>query len=188
MTFEESIRSRRSIRRYQPREVPDSLVTEILDLCRHAPSSMNGQPWCFIVIRDPETKRRLATIKSEHCPPEKRAYTADFLAAAPVMIAVCVERDRSYGRERENGILATAYLLLAAHQRGLGSVYLCAYQPHDPALRLEIHRLLRLPAEIEPVTLIPLGFSAEIPAPKEMRSLPEMIHYEAFGPRVLHSD
>jgi nitroreductase len=182
MTLDETIRGRRSIRRYQHREVPEALVREILDLASHTPSSMDGQPWCFVVIRNADAKKRLAAIKNAHCPVEKREqYPADFLAAAPVIIAVCVDKRRANDRERENGILATALLLLAAHARGLGSVYLSAYQPHSPALALEVGRLLELPPEIEPVTLIPLGFAAEIPPPKTMRGLTEMIHHERFG-------
>jgi nitroreductase len=97
------------------------------------------------------------------------------------VVEVCVERDRAHGRERENGILAAAHLLLAAHARGLGGTYLTAYQPHDPALEGEIRLLLRLPPDIDPVALVPLGFPAERPAPKELRPLSDLIHDEIFG-------
>jgi nitroreductase len=180
VTTDECIRSRRSIRRYQPHDVPDSLVREILDLARHAPSSMNDQPCCFVIVRDGETKRRLAAVKNLCSPVEKRGYPADFLVSAPVVVAVCVEQNRAHDRERENGILATAMLLLAAHQRGLGGVYLSAYQPRDPALATEIRRLLALPREVEPVTLVPLGYPAESPSPKAMRPLATLVHDGAF--------
>ena len=107
------VAGRRSIPIYDRRDVSDSVVRELLDLARHAPSSMNGQPCCFLVIPDEATRSRLAEIKNLHCPPEKRSYPADFLADAPVIVAVCVERSRSFGREAENGILASAFLLLA---------------------------------------------------------------------------
>jgi nitroreductase len=183
--LDECIRSRRSIRRYQPREVPDALVFEILDLARHAPSSMDGQPCCFVVVRRGETKRRLAETKDAHCPLHKRAaYPAGFLGAAPVVVAVCVERDRAHGRDRENAILATAFLLLAAHARGLSGVYLSAYQKDGPGLALEIGRLLDLPPEVEPVTLVPLGYPAEDAPPKMMRSITTLVHQETFDGRA----
>ena len=183
MTLAEIIRTRRSIRCYQERAVPDALVLEILDLARHAPSSMNDQPWCFVVIRSSQTKRRLAAAKNAHCPSEKgAAYPADFLATAPVVIAVCVDQRRAHERARENGILATAFLLLAAHSCGLGGVYLSAYQPRGDALALEIRRLLGLPPEIEPVTLVPLGYPAETPAPKTLRPLAELLRRESVAP------
>jgi len=181
MTGEELLRSRRAIRRYQPRHVPDDLVEAILDTVRYAPSSMNGQPWCFIVVRQGETKRELARLKNAYCPPEKRGYSADFLAAAPVIVAVCIERARAYQRERENGVLAGAYLMLAACEHGLGSVYLTAYQPDDPTLATAIAALLGLPEGIEPVALVPLGFAAETPPPKALRALSELVHAERFG-------
>lgn len=175
--FDAVVRGRRSIRRYASGEVPEESIRQILDLARYAPSSMGGEPWCFVVVRDPDLRRRLADIKNTHCPPAKReAYPADFLATAPVVIAVGVERARAHGRERENGILAAAWILLAAQARGLGSVYLSAYQSDGPDLAEEIGALLGLPSGIEPVALVPLGFPAETPAPKERRLLEEIVH------------
>jgi nitroreductase len=183
-TLEETVRGRRSIRRYSPREVREDVVMEILDLARHAPSSMDGQPCCFIVVRERAILERLADIKNDHCALDKRdAYPAHFVASAPVVVAICVERKRAHGRERENGILAAAHLLLAAHARGLGGVYMTAYQADDPVLEREIRDLLGLPPSVDPVALIPLGFPAEEPAPKELRPLGELVHHESYGSR-----
>ncbi len=187
-TLDDVIRGRRSIRRYRRRDVPDELIEEILDLCRYAPSSMNGQPWCFVVVRSDETKKGLAEAKKVHCPVEKRPYAAAFIETAPVVAAVCVKRGRSHGRERENGVLAAAHLMLAAHGRGLGSVYLTAYQEEGTALSAEIRNLLGLPAEIEPIALIPLGSPDESPGPKELRPLAGMIHHERFDDAVSERD
>jgi len=184
-TFEDTVRGRRSIRRYAPRDVPEEVVMEILDLARHAPSSMDGQPWCYIVVRERATLNRLAEIKNAYCAPAKRdAYPADFVASAPVVVAICVERKRAHGRERENGILAAAQLLLAAHARGMGGVYMTAYQHDDPGLEREIRELLSLPPEVDPVAVIPMGFPADEPATKALRPLPELVHYESYGRRT----
>ena len=181
-TLDEALRARRSIRRYVRRQVPDEVVGEILDLARYAPSSLGEQPWSFIVIRDPETRRGLAAVKNAHCPPGKReSYPADFVADAPVVVVVCVERSPASSRERETGILAAAYVLLAAHARGLGGVYMTAYQPHDSSLATEVASQLRLPPQVEPVALLPLGFPAETPAPKQLRPLAGIVHHEVFG-------
>jgi len=179
-SFDKVVATRRSIRVYDRREVSDSVVREILDLARHAPTSMNGQACCFLVIRDPATKRRLAEIKNLHSPPEKRSYPADYLADAPVIVAVCVERARSFGREPENGILATAFLLLAATSRGLSGVYLSATQRDDPELTASIRDLLHIPAGIDPITLVPLGYPGAEPPAKTLRPLEEIIRYEFF--------
>ena len=181
MTGEQLLKSRRAVRCYEPRPVPDQLIESILDTARYAPSSMNGQPWCFIVVRNPATKQALAHLKNAYCPPGKQAYPADFLAEAPAIVAIGIERQRAHQRERENGVLAAAYVMLAACALGLGSVFLSAYQPSDPGLAREIATLLGLPDGIEPVALVPLGFPAESPAPKVLRALSEIVHDERFG-------
>lgn len=181
-TLDEVLRGRRSIRRYAGRAVPDALVREILDLARHAPSSLGAQPWCFVVIRSRETLERLAAIKDAYCAADKReAYPAGFLAGAPLVVVICVERGRAHGRQRESGVLAACHLLLAAHARGLGGTYLTGYQPDDPGLEHEIRLLLRLPADVDPIALVPLGYPAERPTPKELRPLGDLIHEETFG-------
>jgi nitroreductase len=182
LSFDEAIRARRSIRSYADREVPDALVDEILDLARRAPSSMGLEPWCFVVVRDPEARRRLADVKNEYCPPEKRAdYPADFVAAAPVVVAVCVDRERSARRPLENGVLAAAFLLLAAQARGLGGVYMTGYHPDDPGLAEALAAILRLPAHVQPVALLPLGFPAEPQPPRDLPPLARHVHRETFG-------
>ncbi len=178
VSLDEVIRSRRSIRRYRPEDIPDTLIRELLDLARYAPSSMNGQPWRFVPVRRADIKRALVRIKNAYCPAEKREFTADFLGTAPVIVVVCVETSRSWDRQTENGVLATAFLLLAARSRGLGSVYLSASRADEPRLAAEIRRLLRLPDDVQPVTIVPLGFPAETPAPKELRPLEAMIANE----------
>jgi nitroreductase len=181
-TVDEAVRARRSTRSYADRDVPDALIGEILDLARHAPSSMGLDPWCFVVVRSPETRGRLAALKNDYCLPEKRAdYPADFVAEAPVVVAVCVDRERSAQRPLENGVLAAAFLLLAAQARGLGGVYMTAYHPEDPGLAEAIRSTLRLPAHVEPVALLPLGFPAERQAPRQRGPLAQHVYHEAFG-------
>jgi nitroreductase len=180
MTVDEAILGRRSIRRYRDTPVSEADVERLLDLARHSPSSMNGQPWHFIVIREHGTKKEIAEIKNRYCPPEKRSYDADFLETAPVIVVICVAVDRSFGRELENSVLAAAHLLLAAHGAGLGTVYMSAYTPDEPKLAEEIARALNIPKNIRPVTIIPLGYADEVPPPKTLRPLKEMIHLERF--------
>ncbi len=180
MTFQDAVRSRRSIRRYANRSVPDALLVDVLDLARHAPSSMDGQPCVFVVVRDPTLKARIVALKNAACPPGKRAFPADFLLEAPVVVAVCVDRTRGHDRVRENGVLVTGHLLLAAHAAGLGGVYLSAYESHGDGLSRDLAALLRLPESVEPVTLVPLGFPAEAPPPKALRPLGELVHHDLY--------
>jgi nitroreductase len=180
MEFSSAIKGRRSVRKYQDRAIPDSEVEVLVDLARQAPSSMNGQPWHFVIVKDDKTKAALAEIKNRYCPPEKQAYQADFLRKAPLIMVICVENNRSFGREMENGILAAAIIMLAAHSRGLGSVYMSAYAAEEPKLSAAIRSALGIPEGFAPVSILPMGYPDEIPQAKELRPLKEIMHIDYF--------
>lgn len=180
MKLDEAIKGRRSIRRYQNKNIPDSVIEELLDLALHAPSSMNGQPWHFIVIRKQKTKTKLAEIKNRYCPVEKQIYQADFLKDAPVIIIVCVDKKESYDREVENAVLATANILLGAFSRGIGTVYMSAYKPDDSRISEEMRDVLHIPMDIAPITLIPLGYPDETLETKTLKSIKGAISYESY--------
>lgn len=180
MDLKEAIQGRRSIRKYLDNDIPNLVIEELLALAIQAPSSMNGQPWHFIVIRDKKIKRRLVEIKNRYCPIEKQSYQADFLLKAPVIIVVCVDKQNSYEREVENGVLATANLMLGAYSRGIGSVYLSAYRHGEPKISEEIREILNIPQNLDPITIVPLGYPDEIPEPKNIKPLKEMLSYEAY--------
>jgi nitroreductase len=180
MEFSEVVRGRRSVRKFQNRPVPDSEVEFLIDLARHAPSSMNGQPWHFVIVKSADTKAALVEIKNRYCPPEKQAYPADFLLKAPLIIIVCVEKSRSFGREIENSVMAASLLMQGAHSRGLGTVYMSAYMSSEPKLSKAIQKELGLPAGFAPVSILPLGYPDEIPRAKELRPVKEIIHFDQF--------
>jgi len=175
MDLDRAIRTRRSVRRFRDTPVPETLIDELLDLARHAPSAMNGQPWRFLVVRDAATKATLERIKLVHCPPEKQSYPPDFLAQAPVVVVVAVEEARAHGRAVEDAALAAAVVLLAAHARGLGSVYSSGTRAEDPGLEAEIQKALGLPRDVRPIAILPLGFPAESPREKALRPLGELV-------------
>jgi nitroreductase len=184
MTLEEALQSRRSIRSYTRRPLDDSVVRELIDLARHAPSSLGAEPWQFIVVRETAIKRALAAAKNAFCPPEKRDYPADFLIDAPVIVVVCVEEERAHGRGRETGVIAAAHLQLAAHARGLGSVFLTAYESQGARLSAEVARILALPSGIDPISIIPIGYPADVPSPKHLRPLGPLVHSERYRGRA----
>jgi nitroreductase len=181
MDFEQAVKARRTIRTFSTREVPDELVHALIDCALRAPSSMDGQPWRFIIVRSSETKKSLAEIKNKYCPPEKREFPAGFLRNAPAVVLTCVERASSYDRGIENGVLATAHLLLAAANYGLTSVYMSAYKTGTPEVADEIRAILNIPADFEPITLVPIGYPGAEPGPKNIKTPDEVIFHETFG-------
>ncbi|GAG51132.1 unnamed protein product, partial [marine sediment metagenome] len=60
MDIFEAINTQRAMRRLKPDPVPDELIWKLLDAAVKAPSGANRQPWNFIVIRDPQTKAKIA--------------------------------------------------------------------------------------------------------------------------------
>jgi nitroreductase len=180
MKFSEVVRGRRAVRKFQDRPVPESEVEWLLDLARHAPSSMNGQPWHFVIVKSAKSKAALVEIKNRFCPSEKQAYPADFLLKAPIVILVCVEKSRSFGREIENSVLAASHIMLGAYSHGLGTVYMSAYMSNEPKLTEAIRNELEIPAGFTPVSILPLGYPDEIPQAKELRPLQEIIHFDHF--------
>lgn len=179
--FDEVVRTRRTIRRFSAEDVPDDLLKSLIDCALRAPSSMDGQPWRFIVVRNAETKRRLARTKDKHCPPEKREYPAGFLREAPVIVVTCVERAKAYDRGIESGVLATGHLLLAAANRGLTGVYMSAYKTGTPELADEIRTILGVPPDVDPITILPIGYPGDVAGPKAVKNADEVVFREAFG-------
>ncbi len=176
MNFDEVIRGRRSIRRYTQQDITDDTLAELIDLSRNAPSSLNGQPCHFFIIRNINIKRKLIAIKNHYCPPEKISYNADFMLSAPVVVVIGGECDRAFDRGMESGILAAYTLMLASWSRGIGSVFLTAYQPPPSLLSTEIMECINAPDKVNPIAIIPLGYPDELPPEKILRPLPDIIH------------
>jgi len=180
MELELAIKKRRSVRTYRKADIDKETIAHLLDLARYTPSSMNGQPWHFVVIRSSPIKKRIAEIKNRYCPAEKLMFQADFIKSAPVVMVVCVDKKRSFSREIENGVLATATIMLAAANVGIGSVYMSAYKTGEPGLATEIHSLLKLPSGIEPINIIPLGYPDRAPEKRKLRPIRGIVHYDKF--------
>jgi nitroreductase len=145
------ILTRRSIRRYRPSLVPETVIEELLRAAMHAPSARNEQPWHFIVV---DNRELLDQIRNSH------PYAA-MLSEAPLAIIVCGDTslELSPGYWPVDCAAATQNLLLAAHARGLGSVWLGVY---PRAERMDkIRDLFHLPQKVQPFAVIALGEPAE---------------------------
>jgi len=180
MEFFEVLARRRYIRKFRGRGISEAVVGRIIAAARLAPSSMDGQPWEFIVVRDERMKARLARFKNKWCPKEKREYSADFMKGAPLILVVCTDRKKSFSRWIENGTIAATYALLAAGALGLGGSFMSAFTLTRPGQMRELRGLLGLPDRSNPVVLIPLGRPAETPARKSLRPVAGLMHHETF--------
>lgn len=165
----ETINTRRSIRKYEDRPVPDDVVAEILKAAMSAPSAGNEQPWHFIVIKKRDILDQI---------PKFHPY-AKMIRNAPLAIAVCadLELEKHRGNWISDCAAATENLLLAAHAMGIGAVWTAVY-PRRP--RIEgLRKLLGIPGNVMPLALVPMGYPGQENI-AENRFKPERIHYNAW--------
>ncbi len=159
MEVYEAIRTRKSVRSYQDRPVPEEVLRRVLEAARLAPSASNRQEWRFVVATDLETRRQLAAAGSQ-----------PFIAAAPVVMACCAQTD---GRVMRCGqqcypidvAIAMDHLTLAAVAEGLGTCWIGSFDAG------RVRQVLGIPREVEVVELMPLGYPAD-PRPVEKSRLP----------------
>ncbi len=177
----EFLRSRRSVREFQPRPVPDDVLERILDTGIYAPSAHNLQPWRIVVLRKPEVKRKLALALTERMRRDMAAEGADAEAIearvarsirrmdeAPVVLLLNRDVDvvrRDAPPEHTMAVQSVAalalQLMLAAHAEGLGSVWVC----WPLYAQAETRAALALPASWEPQGMLFIGYPAESPEP-----------------------
>lgn len=165
----ENILKRRSIRQYTSEPVGEEQIEQILRAAMSAPSAGNQQPWHFVVITDRALLDRIPEIHPH----------ARMVAQAPVAVAVCgdLSLEKHDGMWLQDCSAATQNLLLAVQALGLGAVWLGVY-PREP--RMEgLRRLLRLPKQVVPLALVPIGHPAEEKPPVD-RFQPDRVHYNGW--------
>jgi nitroreductase len=160
-----AIMTRRSIRRFQERGIEEPAIETLLRAAMQAPSAHNHQPWHFIVITE---RRILSAIPKFH-------QYAKMLHQAQAAILVCgdVRIEESIEYANTDCSAATENLLLAAHELGLGAVWLGIY-PREQRVEGMRH-LLEIPPHIIPVALVALGYAGEDKKPAD-RFLPGRVH------------
>ena len=173
------VKGRRSIRRYQEKEVPDELLQQVLESIQWSPSWANTQCWEVIISRDPDVKARLKEALNNTNPSKKA------MDQAPIILTLCAKlKSSGYYQEKVTTKfgdwfmfdigLATQSLCLAAHDLGLGTVIVGLFD-HD-----KVKTTLGLSEGYEVVVLIPLGYPAkDSPAPRR-REISDFCHYDAF--------
>jgi nitroreductase len=145
----ETLLTRRSVRQYTPRTVPDEVIQDILKAATSAPSAGNQQPWHFIVINE---RLVLDQIPNVH------PYS-NMLKQAQLAILVCAAPDlaKHKGYWEQDCSAATQNILLASMALGLGSVWLGVYPSEDRVNGLR--KILEIPENIIPLALVAIGYT-----------------------------
>jgi nitroreductase len=149
------IKNRRSVREFNEQEIPESAIDALIESIRWAPSAGNLQSRKFYFVFNKDIKKMIV----------KAALNQHFIAEAPLAIIACTDNGIA-SRYGERGV--TLYciqdvaasvmgMMLTAHELGLGSVWVGAFNEPDVA------EILDLPDNLRPIAIIPIGYPAKIP-------------------------
>jgi nitroreductase len=165
MSLLDVIFSRRSIRRYEKRSVPEDVMNKILEAGRQAPSAGNAQPWHFIVVTDPKIKEKLS---------QGRWNT--FIRDSAFTVVGCGYVGDEYGRKWStvDTSIALQNMVIAAWSLGVGSCWVGAFEEE------EVKKILNIPDEWRVIAMVAFGYPAEQPGTKSKKPLNEIVSYNKF--------
>ncbi len=178
-SFRALMQTRRTVRDFAARQIPDPVLEQCLLTAGSAPSGANRQPWHFAIVRDPAIKQRIR----EAAEAEEREFyqrrapddwlealaplgtdaNKPFLETAPCLIVVFAEKfslDPEGGKQKnyyvtESASLATGLLISALHNAGLASL------THTPSPMKFLNRILERPDTEKPLMLVVTGYPAD---------------------------
>ncbi len=177
----ESIKHRRSVRKFQEKPIEEEKLLEILEAARLAPSGNNKQPWVFIVIKNEENRKKVAQVTGEQL----------WIASAPVVIVAVADlsarSDRFEGqyldeespqfdlkRSIRDTAIAVEHILLEADNQGLGTCWCGAFRQKT------IRPVLNIPDDKFVLAVIPLGYADEAPKARPRKDLETILRYERW--------
>jgi nitroreductase len=165
----EVLKTRRSIRKYLNKKIPEKIIIEIINCAMHSPSAFDYQPWHFIVV---DKKEIFGDIL-------RSATHAEMIKEASHAVIICgdIKLEENIGLLIQDISAATENLLVAAHISGLGAVWVGIY-PFEEIIK-GIRDLFSLPDNIIPVSMAVLGYPAETPE-QPVRYKKERVHFNKW--------
>lgn len=163
--------SRRSVRKYLDREVPDEMILDLLEAAMAAPSAVAKDPWHFIVLKKRASLTRLADILTH----------GQMLRQATAAFVVCGDITQAHGRFESYMLqdlsAAVENVLIAANILGLGTCWLGVHPRQE---RMDgIRKMFALPDAIIPMCGIAIGWPDDPPPPRT-RFNPDKVHREKW--------
>ena len=156
----ESIKTRRSIRKYKPDMVPKEIIDQIVEAGTYAATGMNRQSPIIIAVTNKEMRDRLSRMNAAIM-----GVDSDPFYGAPVVLIVLA--DRSSANYLYDGSLVMGNLMLAAHALGVGSCWIHrAKQEFESPEGKEILKSLGIEGDYEGIGHCILGYPADSTAPE----------------------
>jgi len=170
MNVSEAVKKRRSIRSYQDHGVEEDKLTRVLGAGRLAPSARNMQEWKFIVVREKETRAKLA----------EAAKGQAFVGEAPVVIVACgtvTDCVMPCGQLTYpiDVSIAVDHMTLQAVEEGLGTCWIGAFYEE------EVKKILAIPPEVRVVVMMTLGYPADLPGHRPRKDMEDIVVHERWG-------
>ena len=204
MPLSQAMETQRAIRRLKPDPVDDALVLRLIELALKAPTGTNAQNWEFIIVKDPQVKRRLARLnwqawrlygrfsrwKARNNPKRLRRseavqWQAEHFAEAPVIVVACLKGmyfpfvHISAATFFGSIFPSVQNLLLAARAVNLGAALTTIPLWNLFAAR----RVLGLPWKVTPCAVIPLGWPLGRYGPTTRKPVHEVVSFDRYGNR-----
>jgi nitroreductase len=172
MDFIKLAKQRYSCRKYKPLAVEDEKLRLVLEAGRIAPSAVNYQPWIFVVV------------KNENIDNLRDCYHRAWFKSAPMYIVLCANHSQSWKRYDKKDhadidlTIAADHMTLAATSLGLATCWVCNFNKE------EVIKTSQLPADYEPVVILPLGYPEDIVDEarhqEKRKAFEEVVFYETF--------
>ena len=185
-SFFEMIKTRRTVRDFSEKSIPEGVIKNAVKVAASAPSGANKQPWHFVIVKDPDIKKKIreAAEKEEKAFYEYRTpdswlkdlnqfktdWNKPFLEKAPVLIVIFRQSYSDRGSTRKKNYyvsesvgIACGFLLAALHNAGLVTL------THTPSPMGFLEKILNRPKNEKAFLLIPVGY------PDEKAEVPELI-------------
>jgi nitroreductase len=164
MEVYEAVRKVLAVRKYQDKPVPPDIVQRIVEAGRLTGSSMNSQPWHFIVVENRDTLRQLGAL----------ARTGPYIAQAPLAIVLVIDKTKFAVSDASRAIQS---MILTAWSEGIGSNWV-GFMGLD-----DVKSLLNIPAHLDVLAILPFGFPAQIigKGKKKRKPLSEVANRGRFG-------
>ena len=160
----EAVRTVLAVRSYQDKPIAPDTVRQIVEAGRVTGSSMNGQPWHFIVVENRETLRQLGAL----------ARTGPYCAQAPLAVVVAIEKTRFAVSDASRAIQS---MILTAWSDGIGSNWVGFMGLTG------VGALLGIPDDLDVLAILPFGYPPQVRGRggKQCKSLSQVAHRERFG-------
>lgn len=153
MELKDILQKRYSLRKFDSRKPDREVIRSIAEAALQAPSAHNDQPYRLLIADADAVREQLPEATKSHFD-------------APAFFLVCMRRDEAWVRRQDqynaadiDGTILAVHLSLLIEDAGMGSCYVCAFDPQ------KIREVFHLEAELEPLILLPFGYPAKDAAP-----------------------